>query len=108
MDVIFLIYISKSFDSFGRRTSYNLYVNVLSENDSILGIIQDILSVCVRDCMGGRFTTHSIETSNHLWQEDLMFMWLVCCKSVYLIMGGLKDHLGVPREGVWAVSLYLT
>ena len=33
---------------------------------------------------------------------------LVHCKCVYLIISGLKDHLGVPREGVWAVSLYLT
>ena len=38
MDIIFLIYLSKSFDSlFGRRISYHLHVNVLSENDSILG-----------------------------------------------------------------------
>ena len=28
--------------------------------------------------------------------------------GVYLIIGGLKDHLGVPREGVWDVSLFLT
>ena len=42
--------------------SYHLYVNVLSENDSILGSLYDLLSVCVRDCMGGRFTTHSTET----------------------------------------------
>ena len=27
---------------------------------------------------------------------------------VDVIMGGLKDHLGVPREGVWAVSLCIT
>ena len=33
---------------------------------------------------------------------------LVHCKCVYLIIGGLKDHLGMPREGVWAVSLCLT
>ena len=39
-----------------------LYVVVLSENDSILGSLQDLLSVCARDCMGGRFTTHSSET----------------------------------------------
>ena len=37
-----------------------------------------------------------------------MFMWLVNCKSVYLIISGVKDHLGVPRKGLWAVSLCLT
>ena len=42
--------------------SYYVCVNVLSENDSILGSIYDLLSVCVRDCMGVRFTTHSSET----------------------------------------------
>ena len=34
--------------------------------------------------------------------------WLMDCKCVYLIMGDLKDHLGVPREGVCAISLCLT
>ena len=61
MNVILLIYLSKSFDSLWKR-SYHIYVNLLSENDSILGSLYDILSVCVRDCMGGRFTTHSSET----------------------------------------------
>ena len=42
--------------------SYYLYVYVLSENDSILGSLKDLLSVCVRDCMGGLFTTHLSET----------------------------------------------
>ena len=88
--------------------SYYLYAVVLSENDSILDSLQDILSVYVRDCIGGCFTTHSSEPQNHLWQEDLMFKIMMYCKYVYLIIGGLKDHLGVPREFVWAVSLCLT
>ena len=29
-----------------------------------------------------------------------MFMCLAYCKGVHLIIAGLKDHLGVPREGV--------
>ena len=33
-----------------------------------------------------------------------MLMCLVDWKYVYLSIGGLKDHLGVPREGVWTVS----
>ena len=58
--------------------------------------------------MGGPLTTHSSEHQNDLWKEDLMFMFLVYCKCVYLIMGGLEENLDVPREGVWAVSLCLT
>ena len=50
--------------------SYYLYVDVLSENDSILGSLQDLLSVCVRDCMGGRFTTHSSETQSSPLVEE--------------------------------------
>ena len=37
-----------------------------------------------------------------------MFMWLMYSKCIYLIIGGFKDHLGVPREGVWAVSVCFT
>ena len=37
-----------------------------------------------------------------------MFMCMMYYKCVYLIIGGLKDHLGVPKEGVWVVSLCLT
>ena len=81
---------------------------VFSKNDLILCCLKDLLSVCERDCMGGHFTTHSSGPQNHLWQENLMFMSFVYCKCVYLIMGGFKDHLGVPREGVCAVSLFLT
>ena len=72
---------------------------VLSENDLILASLKDLLSVCERDCMGGRFTTLSSEPSNHLLQEDLMFMCLVYCKCVSHY-GGLNDDSGVPREGV--------
>ena len=35
-------------------------------------------------------------------------MFLVYCMCGYLIIGGLKDHLGVPRECVQAVSLCLS
>ena len=35
-----------------------MYANVLNENDSILGSLQDLLSVCVRDFLTGQFTTH--------------------------------------------------
>ena len=27
---------------------------------------------------------------------------------MYLIIGSMKDHLGVPREGVWVVSVCRT
>ena len=42
--------------------AYHLCVGVFSENDSILGSLQNILSVCVKDCMGGPFTPHSSDT----------------------------------------------
>ena len=87
--------------------SYYIYVVVLSENDSILSSLHDFLSVCVRDCMGGCFTNHSSEPQNHLWWEDLMFIQFVYCKCVYIIIGGIKDNLGVPREGVWAGLSYV-
>ena len=61
MDVIFLIYLSRSFDSLGKRMSYHLCVGELCEHDSILGSLLDLLSVCVRDYMGSRFTTQSSE-----------------------------------------------
>ena len=41
--------------------SYYLYVDVLREDDSIIGSVWDLLSVFVRVCMVGRFTTHSSE-----------------------------------------------
>ena len=85
-----------------------MYVVVLSEIDSILDSLQDLLSVCVRDCMGSCFTTHSSETQDNLWQEDLMIMFLVYFKCVYLIIDGLMVHLGVNTEVVWAFSLSLT
>ena len=47
---------------FGRRISRYECVGALSKNDSIIGILEDLLSVCVRDCMGGYFKTHSTET----------------------------------------------
>ena len=37
-----------------------------------------------------------------------MFMCWVYDKCIYVIIGGLKDHIVVPREGVWAVSFCLT
>ena len=43
-----------------------MYADVLSENDSILGSLQDLLSVCVRDYMGSHFKTQSSENQNHL------------------------------------------
>ena len=61
MEVIFLIYLSKSFDSLWMEMSYYLCIDVLSENDTILGSLLYPLSVCVRDCMGGFVTTHSSE-----------------------------------------------
>ena len=38
-----------------------MYANVLSENDSNIGRVWDILSVCVRDCIGGNFKTNLSE-----------------------------------------------
>ena len=87
--------------------SYYMYVVALNENDFILGILQDLLS-CVKGLYGGRFTTPSSEPQNHLWQEDFISMFLVYYMYIYLIIGGRKDHLGVPREGVQSVSLCLT
>ena len=62
MDVIFLIYLSKSFDNLWKGQCHIMYVVVLSEDNSILYSLEDLLSVCVRDCMGGLFITHSRET----------------------------------------------
>ena len=45
---------------------------------------------------------------HNLLEKNVMIMCLFYSKCVYLIMGGLKDHLGVLREGIWAVSLSLT
>ena len=45
--------------AFGSRMPYHIYANVLSENDSILGSLYDLLSVYVRDCMGDHFTALS-------------------------------------------------
>ena len=50
--------------------SYHLFVDVLCEHDSILGSQQDLLSMCVRDCKGVRFTTHSTETQSSLLVEE--------------------------------------
>ena len=36
-----------------------------------------------------------------------MLRVLVYCKFIYLIIGSPKDHLGVLRKSVWAVSLCL-
>ena len=60
MEVIFLIYLSKFLMGFGRKISYYLCIDLLSENDSIFGSIKDLFSVCVRDCMGSIFTTHLV------------------------------------------------
>ena len=62
--------------------SYNLYVVVFKENVLILDNLQDLLSMCIRDCVGGFPTTHSSETQNHLWYEDLMFKWLMYYEGV--------------------------
>ena len=59
MDIFFLIYLIRSFDNLWGRMSYYVNAIVLSENDLILGNLKDLLSMFKRDCMGGRFTTHS-------------------------------------------------
>ena len=61
MDVIFLIYLTKSFDSLWKENVKSPISNVLNENYSILESLLDRLSVCVRDCMGSHFATHSSE-----------------------------------------------
>ena len=87
-----------------------MYATVLSQNDSILGSLQNLVSDCVRDGMDVHFRTHSSDPQNHLRQEDLIFihMFDVLYMYVNLIKGGLKDHLGFPIEGVQEVSLYFT
>ena len=46
MDIIFLIYLSKSFVAFDEEMSQYLHVDTLGMNDSILGSLKDLLSVC--------------------------------------------------------------
>ena len=50
--------------------SYYLCVGDLSEHDPILGSLLDLLSMCVRDCTGGRFTTNLSETQNSPLVEE--------------------------------------
>ena len=59
MDVIFLIYLSMSFDSLWEENDISYMCWCFSENDSTL---VGLLGKCVRNCMGGRFTTRSCET----------------------------------------------
>ena len=64
--------------------SYYLRVYVLSENDSILSSLIDLLSVCVRDCMGGRFKTYSSDTYISPLVEESYLDVYDCFVSMYV------------------------
>ena len=86
--------------------SYYLCVDVLSKNASILCSLLDLLSVCLRYCMA--VASQLTQVRLRITYDRRISCSCVHVLGVHLIIGGLKDHLGVTREGVWAVSLCLT
>ena len=56
--------------AFGKRISYDLCVGDLCEHYSLLGSLLDLLSVCVKDCMVGHFSTHSSDTKSSPLVEE--------------------------------------
>jgi len=73
--------------------SYSMNAIVLRENDLILGNLNDLLSVCE----GIVWVVTSQLTQVKLW---ITFGERISCSCVYIIIGGLKDYLHVPKEGV--------
>ena len=66
--------------------------------------------MCVYKELYGRFLHNLLkwDLESPLVEGSHVHVFVVLLVCVDLIIGGLKDHLGVPREGVWAVSLCLT
>ena len=85
--------------------SYYPCVEVLSENDSIIGSLQDLLSVCLRDYIA--VTSQLTQVTHRITFGRRSPSSCVFVLGLYLTIGGFKDLLVLHREGVWLISIFL-